>query len=69
MTSFSIDKNSHLFNILESRCFGFVEFNEFVDARQIINQQPHYIDGKVVECKLAVPKDPIKDDKKRKKKK
>jgi len=53
----------------QSRCFGFVEFNEFVDARQLINNQPHFIDGKVVECKLAVPKDPIKDDKKRKKKK
>ena len=46
-----------------------MEFNEFVDARQLINNQPHFIDGKVVECKLAVPKDPIKDDKKRKKKK
>ena len=30
---------------------------------------PHIIDGKEVECKLAVPKDISKDDKKRKKKK
>ena len=49
--------------MIESRCFGFVEFNDFVDARTLIKDIPHKIDGKIVECKLAVPKDLSRDDK------
>ena len=57
------------FRILESRCFGFIEFNAEVDTQMLVDNLPHVIDGKTVECKLAVPKNNKGSDKKKKRKK
>ena len=54
---------------LESRCFGFIEFNAEVDTQMLVDNLPHIIDGKTVECKLAVPKRDKESDKKKKRKK
>lgn len=54
---------------LESRCFGFIEFNAEVDTQMLVDHLPHVIDGKTVECKLAVPKNNKDSDKKKKRKK
>ena len=54
---------------VESRCFGFIEFDERVDTQSLIEDVPHVIDGKVVDCKIAVPKNTSKDSEKKKKKK
>jgi hypothetical protein len=56
-------------NGLESRCFGFIEFNAEVDTQMLVDHLPHVIDGKTVECKLAVPKNNKDSDKKKKRKK
>lgn len=40
----------------KSRCFGFVTMRKEAQAKSILKQEPHYLDGKEVECKLAVPK-------------
>ena len=56
-------------NDLESRCFGFIEFNAEVDTQMLVDHLPHVIDGKTVECKLAVPKNNKDSDKKKKRKK
>ena len=47
---------------LESRRFGFVEIDEIYSLNSsdlLGTENPHYIDEKLVECKLAVPKDPL----------
>lgn len=47
---------------LESRRFGFVEIDEIYNLNNndlLGTDNPHYIDEKLVECKLAVPKDPL----------
>ena len=42
---------------LRSRGFGFVTFARKVDCDKIVNfQGDHVVNGKVVECKKAVPK-------------
>ena len=47
---------------IESRRFGFVEIDEIynLNSNDLLGiDNPHIIDGKIVECKLAVPKDPM----------
>lgn len=62
-------RKSNPFCHLESRCFGFIEFNAEVDTQMLVENLPHVIDGKTVECKLAVPKNNKDSDKKKKRKK
>ena len=38
------------------RGFGFVTFKDREAIEKVFSQEKHEIDGKVVECKLAVPK-------------
>jgi RNA-binding protein Musashi len=42
-----------------SRGFGFVTFTDPLTADMILKKGPHIIDGKQVECKLAIPKDTL----------
>ena len=53
----------------QSRCFGFIEFNADIDTQMLVDHLPHIIDGKTVECKLAVPKNKKDSEKKKKRKK
>jgi RNA-binding protein Musashi len=39
----------------QSRCFGFVTFQNLADAQDVVLRKFHSLDGKAVECKLAVP--------------
>ena len=53
----------------QSRRFGFVKlsFTGDIDTNALLGIEPfdtHVIDGKQVECKLAVPKDPVEEAKK-----
>jgi len=49
-----VDKNSQ-----KSRGFGFVVMRDPAKVDEILKKQPHVIDGKVVECKMAIPKETI----------
>jgi len=40
------------------RGFGFVTFEDISSVHAVLAVNEHYIDGKMVECKQAVPKDP-----------
>ena len=42
-----------------SRGFGFITYRDTKNIDNLLNDQPHIIDGKKVECKLAIPKDQI----------
>ena len=42
-----------------SRGFGFITYKEAKHIENLLNEQPHFIDGKKVECKPAIPKDQI----------
>lgn len=46
------------FFIIEPRGFGFVTFEDISSVHAVLAVNEHYIDGKMVECKQAVPKDP-----------
>jgi RNA recognition motif-containing protein len=39
----------------QSRCFGFVTFQVLATAQDVVLRKFHSLDGKAVECKLAVP--------------
>jgi hypothetical protein len=39
----------------QSRCFGFVTFQDLPTAQDVVLRKFHSLDGKAVECKLAVP--------------
>jgi RNA-binding protein Musashi len=39
----------------QSRCFGFVTFQDLATAQDVVLRKFHSLDGKAVECKLAVP--------------
>ena len=41
----------------KSRGFGFVTMKDPMKIEEILKNQPHNIDGKLVECKIAVPKE------------
>ena len=38
------------------RGFGFVTFKERDAIERVFSQKTHEVDGKIVECKIAVPK-------------
>ena len=42
-----------------SRGFGFITFKDSSNIENLLKGQPHIIDGKQVECKIAIPKDQI----------
>jgi heterogeneous nuclear ribonucleoprotein A1/A3 len=42
-----------------SRGFGFITFYDNTKVDLVLKGQPHVIDGKAVECKIAIPKDHI----------
>ena len=44
---------------IEPRGFGFVTFESIESVYGVLAVTEHYIDGKLVECKHAVPKDSI----------
>ena len=44
---------------VEPRGFGFVTFEHIDSVNDILDETEHYIDGKLVECKQAVPKDAV----------
>lgn len=48
-----------------SRGFGFVIFKSVAAAEAVLKQSLHELDGKRVECKLAIPKTPTKAKKRR----
>ena len=41
----------------KSRGFGFITFKDVSSLKRVLQITPHIIDGKLVECKAAVPKD------------
>jgi RNA recognition motif-containing protein len=47
-----VDKNNN-----KSRGFGFITMKDPQRIEEILKTQPHTIDGKAVECKIAVPKE------------
>ena len=47
-----VDKSNN-----KSRGFGFVTMKDPQRIDEILKNQPHSIDGKLVECKIAVPKE------------
>ncbi len=53
----SISIQVKLIKLDRSRGFGFITFQERSAAETVIKNQPHAIDGKAVECKMAIPKD------------
>ena len=55
--------------IIESRCFGFVEFSIVFNVNDLINDSPHFIEGKQIECKIATPKEDLRDERSRKSRK
>ena len=42
-----------------SRGFGFITMKDPMTVENVLNNQPHLIDGKIVDCKIAIPKDQI----------
>lgn len=52
----------------KSRCFGFITMKKESHSRNILRGEPHILDGKEIECKLAVPKN-LQEQKKSSKKK
>ena len=40
-----------------SKCFGFVTFREVRSLEHVLESQPHYVEGALVELKRAVPRD------------
>jgi len=42
-----------------SRGFGFITFKDSLNIENLLKDQPHYLDGKQVECKIAIPKEQI----------
>ena len=51
--------NSILLYIDHSRGFGFVTLEDFTKTEEILRSQPHLINGRKIDCKLAIPKDLI----------
>ena len=47
-----VDKSNN-----KSRGFGFVTMKDLQRIEEILRNQPHNLDGKMVECKIAVPKE------------
>ena len=43
----------------KSRCFGFLITKSGKSAKQILETGPHNIDGKIVDCKWALPPEEI----------
>ena len=43
----------------KSRGFGFITMKDPLKTEEILKNQPHYIDGKLVDCKIAIPKENI----------
>ena len=43
----------------KSRGFGFITMKDPSKTEEILKNQPHYIDGKLVDCKIAIPKENI----------
>lgn len=42
-----------------SRGFGFITFKDSSKIDILLNDQPHFLDGKQVDCKIAIPKEQI----------
>ncbi len=40
----------------KSRGFGYITMADSLTVERILQMQPHYIDGKLVDCKIAIPK-------------
>jgi RNA-binding protein Musashi len=43
----------------KSRGFGYVTMKDSLIIEKILNKERHFIEGKEVECKIAIPKDYI----------
>lgn len=50
-------------NTGKSRGFGYITMLDSMVIEEILNRQPHYIDNKMVECKIAIPKDHLESSK------
>ena len=50
-----------IFNIIvdHSRGFGFVTMRDYSNVEVVLTNQPHFIEGKQVDCKIAIPKEHI----------
>ena len=48
-------------NTQQSRCFGFVEFENGDSVKQILQEGKHIIDGNVIECKPVFLKSELKE--------
>ena len=59
-----IDKNTN-----HPRGFGFITLKNEEKVSEVLCTQPHYICGKKVDCKIAIPKELLGNGKKKLKKK
>ena len=52
-----LNTDSDIFTLTEPRGFGFVTFEDVEAVEYCLDELEHQIDGKIVECKRAVPKE------------
>lgn len=58
-----VSKCNVIWIFIEPRGFGFVTFNEISSVEAVMAETNHYVDGKLVECKRAVPKEMLTTEK------
>jgi len=46
----------------KSRGFGYITMKDSLIIEKILRSYPLFIEGKQVECKIAIPKDHLKED-------